>query len=175
MPVTRYDIRDRAGRFVERHWSLSNHPVLDPRRGDLLYILQTLTDETERVFAERRTLDAARVLKAAPELSCVPDRETPSAGSLFDAPPAPAPPSSLSTAIEENFGALTYREKEVLKLAIEGKANKAIATELGISARTVEVYRTNILKKTLKANFLELSRALHEISRFEKFEQDDVD
>jgi Bacterial regulatory proteins, luxR family/PAS fold len=168
MPITRYDIRDPVGRFVERHWTPSNHPVLDPRRGDLLYILHTLTDETERVLGARGLGEAARIQNAAEELRPVSNGESTNAELRLVTPSAAA--NLLSIAIEENFGGLTFREKEVLKLAIEGQANKAIAYALGISPRTVEVYRTNILKKTLKANFLELSRALHEFSRFEKSE-----
>jgi two-component system, LuxR family, response regulator FixJ len=53
---------------------------------------------------------------------------------------------------------LTYREKEILPLAIAGIANKEIAQKLGISHRTVEIHRIRILKKTGTQNFLELSR-----------------
>lgn len=42
---------------------------------------------------------------------------------------------------------LSFREIEVVKLMKEGLASKAIALHLGISIRTVEVHRHNILKK----------------------------
>lgn len=42
---------------------------------------------------------------------------------------------------------LTSREREVLELLVLGKANKAVAHELGISARTVEVHRARIMEK----------------------------
>jgi len=42
---------------------------------------------------------------------------------------------------------LTEREQEVFQLVAEGMANKAIASELGISERTVEVHRSQVMKK----------------------------
>ncbi len=53
---------------------------------------------------------------------------------------------------------LTPREMDVLPLTIAGIPNKEIAQKLGISFRTVELHRTNILRKTGAANFLELAR-----------------
>lgn len=54
---------------------------------------------------------------------------------------------------EEMLGSLSGREKDVLRGVIAGKMNKVIAHELGISPRTVEVYRANVMSKT-KANGL---------------------
>ena len=42
---------------------------------------------------------------------------------------------------------LTQRELEVLQLVAEGKANKQTAAELGISLKTVEKHRTNLMNK----------------------------
>ena len=42
---------------------------------------------------------------------------------------------------------LTTREREVLRLAAEGHKAKAIASALGISVKTVEAHRGNIMKK----------------------------
>jgi two-component system, NarL family, response regulator DegU len=42
---------------------------------------------------------------------------------------------------------LTKREKEILRMVIEGKPNKHIADSLGKSVRTVETHRFNIMKK----------------------------
>ena len=55
---------------------------------------------------------------------------------------------------------LTDREKDVLKLILEGKLNKTIADELGISMRTVEIHRANIFKKMNVHNAIELSQML---------------
>ena len=45
------------------------------------------------------------------------------------------------------FGRLTDREREVLKAIGLGKSSKVIAYELGISVRTVEMHRGNVLQK----------------------------
>lgn len=44
-------------------------------------------------------------------------------------------------------GALTDREEEVLRLLGRGLLTKEIATELGISPRTVDIHRSSILRK----------------------------
>lgn len=51
------------------------------------------------------------------------------------------------------LGLLTPRELEVMELMVEGKINKVIADELGISVRTVEAHRANLMEK-LEANTL---------------------
>ena len=43
--------------------------------------------------------------------------------------------------------ALTPREAEVLQLVAEGKANKQVAAELGISIKTVEKHRDHLMRK----------------------------
>ena len=42
---------------------------------------------------------------------------------------------------------LTPREREVLHLIVEGKANKVVAIDLGLSERTVEIHRANVMEK----------------------------
>jgi len=42
---------------------------------------------------------------------------------------------------------LTPREREVMDLLVDGKINKVIAAELGISTRTVEAHRANLMEK----------------------------
>ena len=44
-------------------------------------------------------------------------------------------------------GPLTAREREVLQLLAEGRANKEIATALGITTKTVETHRARIMAK----------------------------
>ncbi len=49
---------------------------------------------------------------------------------------------------EQMLSTLSGRETDVLRGVIAGKMNKVIAYELGISPRTVEVYRANVMSKT---------------------------
>src|SRR5690606_37490722 len=53
---------------------------------------------------------------------------------------------------------LSPREREVLEGLVGGKANKVIANELGISPRTVEIYRANVMTKMEAASFAERAR-----------------
>jgi two-component system, NarL family, response regulator LiaR len=53
---------------------------------------------------------------------------------------------------------LTDRERQVLNLIVEGKSNKEIALELGISPKTVSVHRTNLMLKLDVQNTVELVR-----------------
>jgi two-component system, LuxR family, response regulator FixJ len=53
---------------------------------------------------------------------------------------------------------LSPREREVMDGLIAGNANKAIAFDLGISARTVEVYRANVMLKMQVKSLPELVR-----------------
>ncbi len=57
--------------------------------------------------------------------------------------------------------ALTPREREVMSLLIEGRANKVIADRLGISIRTVEVHRARVMAKLGVRNVVELVVLLH--------------
>jgi DNA-binding CsgD family transcriptional regulator len=60
--------------------------------------------------------------------------------------PAAAAPSARRAA-KVAFGGLTARERDVAKLVAKGKANKAIARQLGIGDRTVEGYVASALSK----------------------------
>jgi len=53
---------------------------------------------------------------------------------------------------------LSPREREVLALLLAGRMNKAIAAELGISAKTVEDHRASIMRKTQVRSVAELVR-----------------
>ncbi|MET0377903.1 MAG: response regulator transcription factor [Spongiibacteraceae bacterium] len=55
--------------------------------------------------------------------------------------------------IAARLSSLTPRELEVLRLMVEGKANKVIAIDLNISQRTVEIHRARVMEK-LGANSL---------------------
>lgn len=45
------------------------------------------------------------------------------------------------------IAALTSREQDVLRELVRGHPNKTIAYDLGISPRTVEVHRANVMSK----------------------------
>jgi two-component system, LuxR family, response regulator FixJ len=61
-------------------------------------------------------------------------------------------------AVKERLANLSARERQVLEGLVAGKANKNIAFDLGISARTVEIYRANVMTKMNAASLSELVR-----------------
>ena len=60
--------------------------------------------------------------------------------------------------IKEKFAALSPRERQVLDGLIAGNPNKTIAFDLGISPRTVEVYRANLMTKMDASSLSEIVR-----------------
>lgn len=55
-----------------------------------------------------------------------------------------------------DYESLSKREKEVLKLVIEGLSNTEVAAKLFVSLRTVETHKSNILQKLQLKNTVEL-------------------
>jgi two-component system, NarL family, response regulator NreC len=53
---------------------------------------------------------------------------------------------------------LTVREAEIVQLLAEGKSNKEVASILGISARTVENHRAQVMQRLSLGSFSELIR-----------------
>ncbi len=60
--------------------------------------------------------------------------------------------------IENRLAALSNRERDVLDGLVAGRANKQIAFDLGISPRTVEIYRANLMNKMQAGSLSELVR-----------------
>jgi two-component system response regulator FixJ len=50
-------------------------------------------------------------------------------------------------AIKQKMAILTPREQQVMEHVVEGKANKVIARELGLSQKTIEFHRGHIMEK----------------------------
>ena len=60
--------------------------------------------------------------------------------------------------IESKLAGLSNRERDVLVGLVAGQANKQIAFDLGISPRTVEIYRANLMSKMQAGSLSELVR-----------------
>jgi two-component system, LuxR family, response regulator FixJ len=65
---------------------------------------------------------------------------------------------SARAAVEGRVAALSNRERDVLNGLVAGHANKQIAFDLGISPRTVEIYRANLMNKMQAGSLSELVR-----------------
>jgi two-component system response regulator DctR len=57
---------------------------------------------------------------------------------------------------------LTEREREVMRLVVDGRPNKTIADELQISVRTVEVHRARVFEKMKVKSAVELANLVRE-------------
>lgn len=68
--------------------------------------------------------------------------------------------ASAHTQILERMKQLSQREREVMERILQGKMNKQIADELGISMRTVEVHRAHIFDKMQIKSAVELAGLL---------------
>jgi two-component system response regulator FixJ len=66
-------------------------------------------------------------------------------------------------ATRERLSSLSEREAQVLKGVVAGQANKTIAYELGISPRTVEVYRAGLMSKMQARSLPDLVRMVMDI------------
>ena len=60
--------------------------------------------------------------------------------------------------IHDKLAALSNRERQVLEGLVAGKPNKMIAFDLGISPRTVEIYRANVMTKMAANSLSDLVR-----------------
>lgn len=60
--------------------------------------------------------------------------------------------------LQRRLASLSKREREVLDGLVAGQPNKTIAFDLGISPRTVEIYRANVMTKMRAVSLSELVR-----------------
>ncbi|AKJ26964.1 response regulator transcription factor [Caldimonas brevitalea] len=66
----------------------------------------------------------------------------------------------VAQAVQRKLGELTERERDVMRLVIEGRPNKLIADDLDISVRTVEVHRARVFEKMDVKSAVELANLL---------------
>ena len=102
-----------------------------------------VADFIEKPFSESRMLDALnRALETGPP------------------PVAPhgAQVSDETTLVRQRLETLSERERQVLDGVVDGQPNKVIARELGISPRTVEIYRAKLMAKMHADNLAALVR-----------------
>lgn len=67
--------------------------------------------------------------------------------------------------LQARYDQLTPREKEVLVMAIQGKPNKVIALDLGISESTIKVHRHNVMSKMCFRSLPELALAMQRLKK----------
>jgi two-component system, LuxR family, response regulator FixJ len=65
--------------------------------------------------------------------------------------------------IRQRIASLTRREREVLTLMAQGKPNKVMAADLGVSQRTVEIHRARVMEKSGAASLAQLVRMVMDL------------
>jgi two-component system, LuxR family, response regulator FixJ len=114
----------------------------------------------------QRAVDAMKL--GATNVLAWPDRRTELVQAVTDALAQPRPAwrsedrSKTRERASSTLERLTSRERSVLHLLIDGRSNKTIGIELGISERTVEVHRANIMRKLHVSSFAALIRLAFE-------------
>jgi len=99
-----------------------------------------VVDFIEKPFGEARILDAlARALAASP-------------------PRVADQASDDEAVVRQRLDTLSERERQVLDGVVDGQPNKVIARDLGISPRTVEIYRAKLMSKMHADNLAALVR-----------------
>ena len=66
------------------------------------------------------------------------------------------------TQVTKRLADITERERDVMRLVIDGRPNKLIADDLNISVRTVEVHRARVFEKMEVKSAVELANLLRE-------------
>lgn len=65
--------------------------------------------------------------------------------------------------IQKLLAQLTPREREVMDLLTQGKQNKVMAADLGLSQRTVEIHRAHVMEKMGARSVAQLVRMLMDV------------
>ena len=73
--------------------------------------------------------------------------------------------SEARSRIQAHVDTLTSREIEVMDQVVEGRANKEIAFELGLSPRTVEIHRARVMSKMKAESLPDLVRRVLRVRR----------
>jgi FixJ family two-component response regulator len=66
-------------------------------------------------------------------------------------------------AIRQRLESLTPREREVLDMVASGKPNKIMASDLGVSQRTIEIHRARVMEKMAATSLAQLVRMVMDL------------
>jgi two-component system response regulator NreC len=135
---------------------------LKPQYPDLRILILTVHEDEAMLREAIRAGASGYIVKRAAEAELIAAIETIRRGDLYVDPTmlrvllveSKKPRTDQSTSPEP----LTPRETDVLKLIVQGYTNRQVGEELGISVRTVEGHRANLLEKLGLRTRVELVR-----------------
>ncbi|HLT81311.1 MAG TPA: response regulator transcription factor [Cyclobacteriaceae bacterium] len=132
---------------------------------DIRFIVLTMHEEREYVINALQLGASGYVMKNAERDELVKAIITVHEGGRYFSPEVA---NILADAVSRNTAPVppevSPREKEVLDLVAHGLSTKQVADKLGISTRTVETHRINMLKKLKVSNTAELIRKAIELN-----------
>jgi two-component system response regulator NreC len=139
---------------------------LKPEYPDLLILILTVHGDEAMLREAIRAGASGYIVKHAAEAELIAAIETIRRGDLYVDPAmlrvllveSPKPRTEQPASPDP----LTPRETDVLKLIVQGYTNRQVGEELGISVRTVEGHRANLLEKLGLRTRVELVRYARE-------------
>jgi DNA-binding NarL/FixJ family response regulator len=107
-------------------------------RSRVVFLNQDAEDSTDQTFPRPRQTTAAQLMKMVRNAAAE-DRPA-----LYEMPRLGR---SSTQALAPRKQALTGREREVLKLLVEGRTVRSAASALGVSTKTVDAHKFNLMRK----------------------------
>jgi protein AroM len=118
---------------------------------DLIVLNSVSFTEADRVVVTRHTgkqvILARRMVAGAIRLLLDPGMRAMAQPAQSPSLAPPPPSTAAGSDVDVRIGRLTPRERQVMSLVSEGLSNKAIARQLNISPRTVEIHRAKVMEK----------------------------
>ncbi|MEZ5537439.1 MAG: PhnD/SsuA/transferrin family substrate-binding protein [Thiolinea sp.] len=148
--------QSRARLIKEMNQRQNIEKMLANQRNELDQILASRTEVLQRSNEELQNEIALmsrfeqKIQEQERELARIRERE--------EAEEAVAQTVFINEGLQQRFAGATPRELEILKLVAHGESNKGIANLLGISPKTVELHRSNLIAKTEAQSSTDLVR-----------------
>jgi two-component system response regulator NreC len=121
---------------------------LRSRPGGPAVLILTMHDQEQFVQQALRAGASGYLLKEAAAGQLVEALKAVAAGGTYISPGLPRPSTLRGVRQgDDAYARLTARQRQVLRLVAEGKTNRQIAEELGLSPKTIDTHRSALMRK----------------------------
>ena len=117
------------------------------KKQDIAVIILTMHDDRHLVFRAMEYGASAYLLKDSAAAMLSETVRAVADGKTFMDPGFSRVAEVAAGQVEDTYGQLTPRERQVLQLIAEGKTSRKIAKVLSLSVKTVDTHRTNLMHK----------------------------